>query len=356
MELVERPARRVHLVVVLPRLGDHHQDRVREAASGHVQQLHDLVEAGRVARAVGADRQDPPDVAGDHLGVELRLAGLHPVAVAAHGVDLAVVGDQPVGMGQAPAREGVGREPGVHERQRAGDPRVGEVGEERLELAGRQHALVDQGPAREAGEVDLGLALGPLAQAERHPLEHHLVGHPAPGGHEELAEARHRAPRGDTHEVRGNRHLAPAQDDEVLLLGDPVDRRHGVTLGRAVVGQEGQADRVRARRGKLELHHGAQEAVRDLEEDARPVAAVRLGARGATVVEVAQRRERLDDDVVAGHPGHGGHEGHATGVPLEGGVVQAGGGGDGGEQRHVGSSTSSPACSCRPRGRGWCGS
>ena len=47
VELVERAALGVHLGVVLPGLGDHHQHRVRQRAAAHVQQLEHLVEATR---------------------------------------------------------------------------------------------------------------------------------------------------------------------------------------------------------------------------------------------------------------------------------------------------------------------
>ena len=42
----------------------------------------------------------------------------------------------------------------MHERQGAGEPLVGEVGEERLELAGREHPLVEQRARRQRREVD----------------------------------------------------------------------------------------------------------------------------------------------------------------------------------------------------------
>ena len=54
-----------------------------------------------------------------------------------------------------------------------GDPLVGQVGEELVELAGGEHALVDEGPRGQRREVDVGLALGALAQAEGQPLQRH---------------------------------------------------------------------------------------------------------------------------------------------------------------------------------------
>ena len=43
-------------------------------------------------------------------GCEHRLAGVHPVDVAADGVDFAVVGDVAIGMGQLPTGKCVGGE------------------------------------------------------------------------------------------------------------------------------------------------------------------------------------------------------------------------------------------------------
>ena len=153
VEAVEVPPLRVHRLVVLPRLRDHHQHRVRQAAAAQVQQLEHLVEVGRVRRARRADREDAAQVARDQVAAQQRLAGGHPVPVAPDGVDLSIVGDVPVRVGQRPGRERVGREPRVHQRDRADHPLVGQVREERGHLVGRQHSLVDDGPAGQRREV-----------------------------------------------------------------------------------------------------------------------------------------------------------------------------------------------------------
>ena len=120
-----------------------------------------------------ADREDPVEALSstEQVGDELGLAGHHPVAVALDRVDLAVVRDEAVRVGERPAREGVRGEPGVHERDRGGEAAVGQVREEGLQLAGGQHALVDDGPGGERREVHVGLALGALAQHERLAVE-----------------------------------------------------------------------------------------------------------------------------------------------------------------------------------------
>ena len=81
------------------------------------------------------------------------LAGAHPIPVPPQRVDLAVVGQVPVGVGQGPRRERVGREPRVHERQPAVEGRVRQVGEELAELVPGEHALVDEGARRQRRHV-----------------------------------------------------------------------------------------------------------------------------------------------------------------------------------------------------------
>jgi hypothetical protein len=81
VELVERPRSGSIAVVVLPRLGDHHQDGVRQGATAEVQQFEHLVEGRRVRLARRADREQPGQVAGDQVGgssdsrarIQLRL-------------------------------------------------------------------------------------------------------------------------------------------------------------------------------------------------------------------------------------------------------------------------------------------
>jgi len=163
VEAVEVAAAGVHGGVVLPGLGDHHHHRVGQGAAAEVQQLEHLVEGRRVGVLGRHDGKGARQVAGDEVGAEQRLAGPHPVAVALDGVDLAVVGEQPEGVRQLPRREGVRREPGVHERQRRLDALVGQVGEHLAQLLRGEHALVDGGPGRQRREVDAGLVLGPLA-------------------------------------------------------------------------------------------------------------------------------------------------------------------------------------------------
>jgi len=112
----------------------------------------------------------------EQVGLEQRLPAEHPVPVAADGVDLAVVRDQPERLGQRPGREGVGGEPAVHQGDRGGEPLVGQVREEAGQLGGGEHPLVDQGAGGQRREVQLvpglgGPPLGDLAQGVRPPVQ-----------------------------------------------------------------------------------------------------------------------------------------------------------------------------------------
>ncbi len=320
VELVEGLAGGVHLGVVLPRLGDHHQHGVRQGPATEVQQLEDLVEGRGVRPVRRADRVEALEVARDDVAAQHRLARAHPVAVALDGVDLAVVGDVSVGVRLGPGREGVGREPRVHQGQRRGEPLVRQVGVELLELRGGEHALVDEGARGQRRQVDVRLVLGALAQAERQPVELEALSATGDVGDEQLGEVGH-AVAGDLADAAGlDRHLAPAEDLEVLLRGDVLDRADGLGPLGLVLGQEGRAHGIRAGGGEREVRDAAEELVGHLGEDAGAVAHERVGAGGAAVLQVGEGQQGLVDDVVTGGAAQGGHHGDPAGVVL---VVRA---------------------------------
>ena len=128
------------------------------------------------------------------------------------------------GWASGQRREGVGREARVHQRQLGGEPLVGQVGEERLELPGGEHALVDEGARRQRREVDLGLALGALAQAEGEPVELDAADGRAVGARRRAggrAACTSRAAAAD--QVGRDGHVAPGEDPQALLGGDVLD-------------------------------------------------------------------------------------------------------------------------------------
>ena len=153
--LVERLALGGHGFVPGPRLGNHHEHRVRQRAAGHHEELEHVVEGRRVAAAFADDRQDLRQIAAEEIRLAHRLARVHPVDVAAERVDLAVVRHVAVRVRERPRREGVGAEPLMHERQRRFHVRIRQIGKHRLDLIGDQHAFVDQRVRRQARDVEI---------------------------------------------------------------------------------------------------------------------------------------------------------------------------------------------------------
>jgi hypothetical protein len=169
---------------------------------------------------------------------------------------------------------------------------------------------------------------------------------PVGGTQHQLPEARHHRQRGAAHAgaLGVDRQVAPGQREQALLGRDGVDAgAHGRRL-LLVGGEEGGADGVAPALGQRDAgvgEHGAQQRVRHLGEHAGAVTRLRLGAGGTAVLEVAQRRQALLDDAVAGPAGDVDDEGDAARVVLVRGVVQAlprrqaGAGGEGAGQGHA---------------------
>ena len=314
-------------------LGDHHHHRVRDRAAAQHEQLEHVVEDRRVRATLAHDRDHLLQVVAEQLGGELRLACAHPVDVAAQRVDLAVVGDHPVRVGQLPARERVGREARVHQRQTGRQTRVAKVGEVARQLRRGQHSLVDDRAAREAGQRDLaaGGALDHAADHVQLALEGVLVLDVLGRLDQHLADhGRAYACRlADVAVIDGN--VAPPDRPLALgldrLLDQLLDHDAALRVGRQVA----DADAVAAGRWQLDARgRRAQERVGHLHQDPRAVARVRVGSLGATVLEVLERIECLLHDGVGRVAPELGDERDAAGVVFVGGVVEAGG----------------PGCSC----------
>ena len=332
---VERAAVVVHQRVTFPRLGNHHHHRVRQRVAGHGQQFEAVVERGGVGLARVDQRPQLGQVLAEHRRGDCAGARVEPVDVALDRVDLAIVRDHAVGMGELPGGKRVGGKALVHHRQRGDRARVGEVGVVGADLAGQQQALVDHGAAGHRGHEVLAPVLevqradrvaGGLADHVELALQRVGHHHVRAAADEQLADHRfagfHRF--GHRHRVV-DRHVAPAQHAlalraygafQLLLAGAP----RGVFLG-----QEDHAHAVLARRRQGDLlprHLLAVELVGQLDEDAGAVAHQRIGAHRAAVIQVAQDLQTLRDDLVAAPPLDVRHEPHATGVVLVPWIVQ----------------------------------
>ena len=112
---VKGTARRVHLLVLRPSLWDQHHHCMGKAETAGEQQLKRIVETGRVGLAMRDQRPHLIEVSAEQIRFHRAAARIHPVHIAANRVDLAIVRDQTIGVGQPPAGEGVGREALVHQ-------------------------------------------------------------------------------------------------------------------------------------------------------------------------------------------------------------------------------------------------
>ena len=155
MVLVESPALGVHERVARPGLRDQHHHRLGERDAAGDQQLKGVVQAGRVGLAVGDQRPHLVQIRPQEVALQGAPAGVHPVHIAPDGIDLAIVSDEPVGVGQLPGREGVGREPLVDEGKGRDRARIAQIAVETTDLVGQEQALVDHGARREGRQVEL---------------------------------------------------------------------------------------------------------------------------------------------------------------------------------------------------------
>ena len=316
-----------------PWLGDEHADRLLDRAAAEDEDLEDVVEGRRIAPAGADDRKDLPHVGAVHRMSEHALAGVHPVDVAADGVDLAVVGEEPERMGEIPGGEGIRAVALVDQSEGRYHPRIGEVGVELVDLIGQQQPFVDDRPGGEGADVGEGLAgeaklaeldLEALADHEQLPLE--LVARGLlPSPHERLPNHRLDLAGRGTDGAVVDRHGAPAEELLPLFLAEPGKERLGALLLLRFRGEEDVADGPVPGGGKADAglgRDGIEEFLRHLDEDSRAVASQRITPAGPAVGEVFEHLEPLTDDPVTAPPVHVDDKPDATGIVLVGGIVE----------------------------------
>ena len=222
----------------------------------------------------------------------------------------------------------------MHQRERALEILVVQVGIVGAELVGEEHALVDDGAAGDrdrvvAGQPPLlaGIDRGRdrLAQDIEPALELGLVPDlPAAADEHLLVHRLGRLHRFAERRVVGG-HVAPADERHALALDhlqpDVADHLPPIRIAR----HEQGADRVfaRLRQGEAEpVGLLGEELVRDLHQDAGAVAGARIGADRAAVLQIAQDGERVLDQLVRFLALDVGDEADAAGILVERRIVE----------------------------------
>ena len=223
----------------------------------------------------------------------------------------------------------------MDEGQRRLHRRVLQVGEILVDLLRREHAFVDEGLLGKAGDVPIlgtrerrgaDLRVAALPHDVELALKRHVVGHARGTADERLAhEGLHRLRRVAQHRVVGL-DRAPAEEGESLRLHDLLEALLDAAPHGGIAREVEQTAAVLPELGKLEPSRAAgllQEAMRHLDEDARAIARVDLGAARTAMVEVAQDLQAVGHDPVRLAPVHVDDEAHPAGVVLEERIVQA---------------------------------
>ncbi len=137
----------------LPRLGDHHHERMAHVAPAAHKQFQLVVQLAAVAALPGDDRAQLGRMLAPHGVRKIALTRPHPILVALQRVDLAVVADHAEGLGALPCGEGIRAVALVKDGDSRGEVRIAQVRVEVRQLRGQHQALIDDGAAAEAGDV-----------------------------------------------------------------------------------------------------------------------------------------------------------------------------------------------------------
>ena len=297
------------------------------AAAAERQQLDGVVEHGRIAAARSDDRQQLFDVFPEQRGSQNGLPRVHPVCIPAQRVDFTVVADVAVGMRQLPARKRVGREALVDQAQRAHHFGIGQFLVEIRDLRSQKQSLVNNRPRRKRRDVEeiLFLEVGfrhggfrRFAQDVELALERVLI-HARRAPDENLLDVGLRVARHAPDRVSVDRRVAPAEHGQPLLARGFLHDAFAEDSVLRIDGKKYHPDAIFAGRGKRETEARAfalEKSVRNLNQDARAVARLRIAAARAAMREIDQNLNTLQHDIVGFLPFDIGDETEAASVVL----------------------------------------
>ena len=329
----------IHQRIARPGLGDQHHHRMRQAVPACHQQFERVVKAGGVGLAVRNDRPHLVEIGAEQFGFHRAAARVHPVDVATHGVDFAVVRDEPIRVRQFPAGKGVGRKPLMHQPQRRHAIGITQIVVKAADLGCQQQPLVDDRARRKAGHVQLADArqlmlfgqrvervLGLLADRQQLAFERILIGRTIAAPHDALADHRHFGNHRRPQSLGRGRHIAPA-DQDLAFFGNELLEKFGDHAATGFILRQkahchGIIAGCRQRRARI-MRPLAEQGIGQLDQDARAVAQQRIGTHRAAMVKIVQDFQGLFDDRVAFAALDMGNETHTTGVVFVTRIVKA---------------------------------
>ena len=295
VEFVEGAQVLVGGVDVLP--GRRHQEAqgAEQRNAAHQQAFEHVVEAHRV-RAVGL-HDGTHGIHVEHRRRHDLLAGPRPVAVALHGVDFAVVGEEAERLRQLPLRPRIGREALVEDRQARLETRVLEVKEKGRQVFRRHQTLVGQGVRVQGRDVEAGIhAFGSLFGQPAGHVEAALeVGfiHPERTVDEYLPDRRQRLERVLATGRRIGRHLAVAGHFQSLRFQRQRQGRQRGGSGSFLAADKHQTGCIEFFQRDAGLgRHFAQKAVRLAEQQAATVTGLAVGSHCPAVGQLRKRADR----------------------------------------------------------------
>ena len=216
-------ARRIHVRIAVPCLGNQHRHRVRQRAAGLDEKLERVIEGRRIAPAGLNNREELRKVRAEQVGLENGLARMHPAHIAPDRIDFAIVGNVMERMRKLPGGKCVRREALVHQAKRAGHIRIGKLYVEFRNLRREQQTFVNDRAARERRHREHP-AVGHLTQVDR---GHFRLGalandvefafkpvgiHPRAAAHENLLDVRLRCARDAADRAAVDRGVPPSQN------------------------------------------------------------------------------------------------------------------------------------------------
>ncbi len=319
--------------------GDRGDQGRRQRPTSRRQQFERFVERERVRAVRRQKRPGGQQVGGDAVrGHRVRRPSTDLFAVAADGVDLAVVGDRAERLGEPPDRVGIGRVALMEDRVIDGE--VGaQVRVQIGQATTRDEALVDDRPAggrgdRQLRDLSAGRSSGGLGASsgdDQAAVEGvvgdgtRVIGRAGRPYDEGLGEGRPGRGGGGAERrgVRGD--LAPAQEPEARLGDRHLDDRPGA--GRRGAGSRQEAEEDPGRSGGASGCSGGardqpKEGPVERQRHAGAIARFAVGPERAAMGQRRQSGERQREHPIARPPAGIRHEPHAARIVFEARVIE----------------------------------